>query len=481
VIIALLLLLGVRTYSQIVPITLNDAIEQLAHTYEYGKIKKDSIIHHYEHRLFKATALPQITLSGTLPNYNRSISLVTQPEGDDLYVMRSYASSDIGLGISQLLPFTGGSITFSSNLQRQDNFNLATNKYAYYFNLFNLSYSQTLFAYNAYKWNKKIDRLSKSIEDIAFYQQREAVKQKIVELFFNLLIEQRKQELCEENLNLYKYVYEQSQKLYKSHRMSQEDMLAAKIEYLKAADATNEIDLNNVRSILKAYLKWEGEVIPKASFDESLLPHRELDIHYETVIEKAIKYNYTMAKDLNVLQKSIELKQIKKSVNPTVSLSIGSGYNSQFQSFSELLNDKSSRLSASISISIPIYNGGSGKYKKVIANTQLEQLGEQYQNKKASAAIEYKKELESINLLIRSIQNGKESITLIKQRLKLLKLNIAKGRIDLQQLMQTQIQQLKTVISYHTQIQQLYMLIYKYRSLSLIDIRENKELLSGIR
>lgn len=464
-------------YSQTAPVALEEAIRLMTSTYEYQKNQKDSIVYIYKHRSFKATILPKIILSGAFPNYSRSISLVTQPEGYDKYVTRSYATSNFGFNISQLLPFTGGTVTFSSNLERQDNFNALSNRYGYYLNLFNISYSQSLFSYNAYKWQRKTEKLTESIEQINYHQRNEAVKQKIIELFFNLLIAQREYELNKENFELYKYVYDNAQKLYEVRRISKEDMLAAKIEFIKAKDAVNDITLIAARNDLKAYLKWNGTLLPEAVFNDSIIPTQHLNINTQEIIEKAIKYNYTLTKDLNVLNKRIEQKQIKKSVSPTVSLSIGSGYNSQFQSFSNILDEKASRLSASISVTVPIYDGGIGKYKKAIVNIELAQLNDQYENNITHAAIEYEKELHTINLLISSIKNNKEALNLISQRINIMKLNVEKGKIDIQQMMQIKVQQLKTFITYNTQIQQLYLLIYKYRYLSLVDVRNNKKLL----
>lgn len=473
------LLIGanIHIYSQTIPITLEDAIHQMTCTYGYKKIQQDSIIYSYKHQVFKASVLPQIGFVSTLPNYNRSISLVTQPEGYDKYITRSYATSNLGFNISQLIPFTGGTIAFSSNLERQDNFNLNTNKYAYYLNLFNVSYNQTLFSFNAYKWNQKSDNLTKSIEKISIYQQKEAIKQKIIELFFNLLIAQRENEQNKENLILYEYVFANAKKLYQAKRLSKEDMLASQIEYIKAKDDANDFNLTNAQNALKAYLNWDNYRIPKAIFNDNRIPQEKINIHINNIIEKVIKYNYTLKKDLNVLYKNIEIKQIKKSVSPTVSISIGSGYNSQFQSFSDVLNDKASRVSASLSIAVPIHDGGIGKYKKGIANIELKQINDQYKDDITNASIEFEKELQAINLLINSIQSNKESLNLIQQRLDIMRLNVEKGKIDVQYLMQTKVQQIRTFISYNTQIQKLYLLIYKYRYLSLTDVRNNKDIL----
>ena len=174
--------IGIKShlYGQTISVTLDEAIQQMTSTYEYKKLRNDSIIQEYNHQSFKASVLPQISLSGNLPNYSRSISLVTQPEGYDKYVTRSYATSNLGYNISQLLPFTGGTVSLSSNLERQDNFNMTTNRYAYYFNLFNVSYSQALFSYNSYKWKKRTDKLTQTLEEITYFQQKEGSSDKCV-------------------------------------------------------------------------------------------------------------------------------------------------------------------------------------------------------------------------------------------------------------------------------------------------------------
>lgn len=475
----IVVLIGIKShlYGQAIPVTLDEAIRQMTSTYEYKKLRNDSIIQKYNHQSFKASILPQISLSGNLPNYNRSISLVTQPEGDDKYVTRSYATSNLGYNVSQLLPFTGGTISLSSNLERQDNFNLTANRHAYYFNLFNVSYSQALFSYNSYKWKKRTHELTQTLEKITYFQQKEAVKQKIIQLFFELLIAQREYELKKETLELYEYVFDNAQKLYQSGRISKEDMLGTQIEYIKAKDALNTINLENAQNKLKAFLKWNGPALPYAVFNDSKIPEEYLNIDSKDIIEKATKYNYTMKNDLNVLSKKIEQKQVKQSVSPTVSLSIGGGYNSQFQNFSKVFVDKASRLSASLSIVVPIYDGGIGKLKKEITNIQLEQINNQYQNDITNATIEYEKELQTFNLLINSIKSNKETLKLIQQRLDIMKINIENGRIDIQELMQANVQQLKTFIAYNTQIQYFYLLIYKYRYLTLTDVRNNKNIL----
>ena len=200
---------SINIYGQ-VRFSLEDALRYIETTTEYKQLQYDSKYHELYYKIFDANLLPQIRLNASLPDYRKMISIVTQPDGKDAYVSRRYATTGVGLQIQQLLPFTGGTLTFSSNLNRLDNFNVGYKDHSYYFNLGNISYSQNLLGPNLYKWEKKKNEISKSTERVRYYQGIEAAKYKIVNAFFNLLIAQREYDLSQEQLELSRFIYVQT-------------------------------------------------------------------------------------------------------------------------------------------------------------------------------------------------------------------------------------------------------------------------------
>lgn len=123
---------SINIYGQ-VRFSLEDALRYIETTTEYKQLQYDSKYHELYYKIFDANLLPQIRLNASLPDYRKMISIVTQPDGKDAYVSRRYATTGVGLQIQQLLPFTGGTLTFSSNLNRLDNFNVGYKDHSYYF------------------------------------------------------------------------------------------------------------------------------------------------------------------------------------------------------------------------------------------------------------------------------------------------------------------------------------------------------------
>ena len=74
----------------------------------------------FSYRSFNAGLLPQITLSGTVPDYSRSIIPVVQPDGTTKYVAQSQSNSMLSLTLNQPILATGGSVFISSGLSRND-------------------------------------------------------------------------------------------------------------------------------------------------------------------------------------------------------------------------------------------------------------------------------------------------------------------------------------------------------------------------
>ena len=78
---------------------------------------------------FTASYLPQLSLNGNVPGYYSSINAITLPDGSSIFTPQSQASSNLGLSLSQKIPFTGGQLFLSSALNRIDLMDTKTQYY----------------------------------------------------------------------------------------------------------------------------------------------------------------------------------------------------------------------------------------------------------------------------------------------------------------------------------------------------------------
>lgn len=114
---------------------------------------------YWNFRSYKAELLPSLKLSGNLLNFNRSLVEVRNPDNGKIsYVNNNSLTNNLSLSIDQNLPFSGGTISVQSYIDRLDQF--AYNIKTYNTEPFIISYTQPIQLYNELKWKKKLNPLN---------------------------------------------------------------------------------------------------------------------------------------------------------------------------------------------------------------------------------------------------------------------------------------------------------------------------------
>lgn len=472
VLLIILMLSKHEPFARRVYLTLDQAIELSQNSTSYELLQADSLINYYNDRLFKIKTLPKIDLNATLPNLNNSISPITLTDGSEKYVDRFYSSANVGLSVSQLVPFTGGTLSLSSTLDRLDNFN-PERSLSYNLNLINFTYSQKITGYNQYKWEKKLHKIQKTIDNIQLIQNREYIKEDVVNLFFSLYIEQCRLELNEFMLEFAKYVYERAVKLYEAHQISEENLLETEIEYHRAQNNNNDMAISMARQKLADYLDLnEGEKL-WVIFSPTCLDAYKFNYDPIKLIEQALQYSTEVSREYDKLQNEQKLKNVNNDSRPSVSLSVGGGINSQAENFSAIMDSKSRRFNVVLSLSVPLFNWGSNRINKNLVLQEINKSNIQYETKRKDDLASYSYDIKRINLLLSEITEDKALLDLLKKRLDLIKTNVQYGKIDMSKIMQAERQLVQSHMNYVNKIKEVFLLIYKYRAMALIDIRDN--------
>ena len=457
--------------AQSLRLTLDDAIYLARMSRSYQIVQIDHIVNEYNHELFRISRLPRLSMSGSLP-INNSISIVTQPDGSDRFVNRFNSTGNVGLSFSQLLPFTGQSISISSSLSRLDNFepNRTT---SYGFNALSISYSQPISRYNEHRWNVKSHNLRRQIDYIRHYQSIEAINQQVVDLFFNLVTQQRIFDLNESILEFSRYVYERAMALYAERRISEEDYLSARIEYYMALDNMNTIHMEEAKERLRSFLSISEGIQFTADFSFDMLSTYHFNFNIHQVIENALYYNRQMNNDYINLRHNQRLQQLRSASGPTVSVSLGGGVNSHADYIGLITDRMNSQMNVNISLSFPVLNWGQNRIQRRILEQEMKRIYLSSAEVESRDRSTHKRELEYVFFAVRNIARNKELISLLKRRMELQKINVKYGRIEMQSFVQARTQLIRAEMNHIREVQNLYMIIYRYRYLSLIDIRNN--------
>jgi outer membrane protein TolC len=155
---------------------------------------------YWEFRTYKAGRLPSVSLNLTPIQYNSNFTKrYDYAENIELYRLQQSVSSSGGLSVSQNFDPTGGSFTLSSSLEYMRNF--GENIRSQYSSVpVRLGYSQSLFGFNRFKWEKQIAPLKYEKVRKQFLYSRENISETAVSHFFNLAMAKAEYEMAQENV-----------------------------------------------------------------------------------------------------------------------------------------------------------------------------------------------------------------------------------------------------------------------------------------
>ena len=147
---------------------------------------------------FKRQFLPSLNFNGTLPEIQRSISSITQPDGTETFVNRNLISNRANLSLNQAVSSTGGNLFVRSgldNIQLSGNIN-STN---YLSRPYEIGYSQNMFGFNQFRWDKKIEPLVFTEANLLKTEEIESLSIQAVNRYFDLLRDQLSLENAKKN------------------------------------------------------------------------------------------------------------------------------------------------------------------------------------------------------------------------------------------------------------------------------------------
>ena len=203
---------------------------------------------------YKANYLPSLSFSSE-PYFNHRINSVNMPDGTMQYLEQNQLITEGTFSLSQNIPWTGGTLSFNSSLQRMDMLG-GSKSHTYMSVPVNVSYNQSLTGYNSLRWEKRIEPLRFQEAKQTYVEMMELVAARAAMQFFNLARAQA-------NLNIAKINFANADTLYTIARgrydigtITENDMLSLEVKRLmeesNMMDALIEVDdyMQELRSYL---------------------------------------------------------------------------------------------------------------------------------------------------------------------------------------------------------------------------------------
>ncbi len=197
--------------------------------------------YYWQHKTFKSNYYPQLSLDGSLPQFSKTNIPVVQPEGTVEFKPVINDNSQLNLWITQNISLTGGQLSVNSNMLRFRDFERKQTRYNG--NPLVVGFNQPLFAYNPFKWDKKIEPLRYEESQKKYVQDIEVVGRDASELFFNLLIAQINRNIAVKNLANNETIYKIGDMKASLGRLSKDELLRLKLGVLNAKKAVAQANV----------------------------------------------------------------------------------------------------------------------------------------------------------------------------------------------------------------------------------------------
>jgi outer membrane protein TolC len=317
---------------------------------------------YWQYRLFKSDYNPQLRLNGTIPSYSQAFSSITQPDGSIEFLQVRQNFMDLELGLQQVIAPTGGIVSVNSSTNRFDNFLASPGQPQTRFSgvPINVRLQQPFFAYNPYKWNKKIQPLVFEESKREFVQEIEEVSYFTTQLFFDFLIAQVNFDIATINLKNTEEIFSIENKRYEIGTTTEDRLLQIELQALQAKQdlAQSKLDLEGSSFAVNSFIG-----LNQYSRVELLAPLTipYFDVDMERAIELAFaNRSEALAFDRRKLEAEALVAQAKGQ-RFGAQLNASYGYNNAAFNFSSIYSQPNTQALVSLGFSVPILDWGRNK------------------------------------------------------------------------------------------------------------------------
>ena len=360
------------TLSQAIHTARNQSVEALA-------ARQSFISTYWAYRSYKASRLPSFYMYGNLMNFDRSLTLLQNPEDGSLkYVSSNNLQNSLGLEINQNITFTGGTLSVSSDLSRIDQFG-NSKSLTWYSRPVTVSYYQPLFSYNQFKWDRKIEPKEYEKGKRDYLARMEALTINVVYAYHNLLLAKMNNSISQSNFENSGNMLRIAKERHQLGDVTKAEYLQLELRMLNDSIAINEtaVAVREAQMSLNSILGYDESFEIEPDMEEQL-PDIQMD--YDLVMQKSLENSsFTLNNELSLLNAESAVAYAKASRGFSFALNARFGMSQTGPQFPQAYKDLLDQEVVGITFSIPIFDWGQGKGKVQKAKAAQEVVKAQVQ------------------------------------------------------------------------------------------------------
>ena len=324
---------------------------------------------YWQWRSYKADLLPEVSLQGTAPSWNKRYSSYQQADGSLSFVRNDYLGLDGAVNIKQKLWPTGGTLSVESSLDYLHQSGSGGSGNQFMSLPVAVTLSQPLFGVNHLKWNRRIEPLRYREAQARFLTETEQVAMQAINLYFGLLLAGEQVNIARQNLQTAEKLYEVAQAKRRMGTISENDVLQLRLDVLTARSAlTNAVSNRQARQFaLRSFLDVETDIEPSVPED---VPQVRLD--YDNVLSHALQNN-ALATTMRRRQMEADYAVASaRSNRQSINLYAQLGYTGTGDNMNSAYRNLLSNEVVSVGITVPLLDWGKRKGQRRLAESNRE-------------------------------------------------------------------------------------------------------------
>lgn len=473
---AFLLLIGMCSFAQSVPQSLSlketvtRAKEQSPSYYRAENLAENR---YWNYRQFRAGNLPQLSFSGTLPDYSSAIERVVQNDGTYAFRQREQTFLAGQLSLNQNVPWTGGNFSVSSALQ-QTNVYSPVRRLDYFSTPFSINYFQPMLLYNRQKWDNDIQPLLYKESEKGYDEQLEKIAIEATNLYFDALSAMVNREIAEINVSNNDTLFVISEGRYNLGKIAENELLQMELNLLNARNRLTSTDLDYQVSsqALKRYLD-----IPTGQELELSIPRDvpELSIPVEKAMEMA-RQNRPAVLEFRRRRLEAEkaIAEARSQTGYNLNVRANFGVSKQAHELGPAYTDPLNQQNLVVGVTIPIVDWGQAKsmVRRAKANRDLVEVN--VQQDETNFEQEIYLQVMRFNLQGQQLKTAARADTIAQKRYEVSKARYLTGKISITDLNIAQSEKDRARVDYLNALRTFWVSYYTVRSLTLYDFLNSR-------
>lgn len=461
-------------------LTLEEAIELAkANSISAKRAETQRNVDYWNFRVFRAGLQPQLLLRGTVPSYQDRAIPINQPDGTVAFRTVNQNTSNISLGLEQILPWTNTTVSLDSRIERFDNYTLEDNdplRTLFQGDPIGLTISQPLFALNPFKWDRKIEPLNYEQSKRAYVQDIEDASRTAARLFFQLLIQQKNLEIERQNEAASDTINKIQQGRYNIGTTTEDEVLNAELNLITAQSQAAQAELDvqsralDLRNFIGLNEDVELELIAPAD-----APDFEIDY------EEALKY----AKDNREEYLNFQVRRLQAERNIasaraarfSATLSATFGYVSpQTTDLGGVYDGQDLAAGSTVRLffNLPILDGGRNKARMNQARENFKLTEFSIQQEQVTFDQEIANAVRNFDQIISQIEISKKRQEIAQRGFEVTNGRYLAGKVGILELNNARDTKDSAIRNYIDALRQYWDAYYELRTLTLYDFKDDK-------